>query len=101
MGRAMKSNTRVDHILGQLEHDHLRLLRVCRDYPKDGNGTFCGRWIKSHCEHEGVPFHQGWLRKLANLDLLEREDSSRGGNRRYYRIKDAALIQEVLGMQPA
>jgi hypothetical protein len=97
----MHSNQRVDQILAQLEDVHRRLLRVCQDFQKDGDGTFCGEWIRNRCEQEGVPFHQGWLRKLANLGLLEREDSSRGGNRRYYRINDAALVQEVLALQPA
>lgn len=97
----MHSNPRVDEILTQLEDVHLRLLRVCLEYPKDGYATFCGEWIRSRCEQEGVPFHQGWLRKLANLGLLERLDSSRGGSRRYYRIRDAALVREILALQPA
>jgi len=70
------------------------------DCPKDGHGTFCGEWIKNRCEQQGIPFSPGWLRKLANLGLLERHDLSRGGNRRYYRIKDSALVQDVLSMQP-
>jgi hypothetical protein len=97
----MHSNPRVDQILAQLEGVHLRLLRVCQDYPKDGLGTFCGEWIKNYCEQQGIPFHQGWLRKLANLGLLERHDQSRGGNRRYYRISDTALVREILALQPA
>lgn len=97
----MHSNPRVDEILTQLEEVHLRLLRVCQDFPKDGHGTFCGEWIRNQCEQQGTAFHQGWLRRLANLGLLERLDSSRGGSRRYYRIKDAALVQEVLALQPA
>ena len=97
----MHSDQRVDEILAQLEDVHLRLLRVCLDYPKDGHGTFCGEWIRHRCGQQGIPFHQGWLRKLANLGLLERHDLSRGGSRRYYRIKDATLVQEVLALQPA
>ena len=68
----MHSYPRVDEILAQLEDVHLRLLRVCHDFPKDGNGTFCGEWIRNQCEQQGIPFHQGWLRKLANLGLLGR-----------------------------
>jgi hypothetical protein len=97
----MHSNAQVDEILAQLEDAQLRLLRVCLEFPKDGYDTFCGEWIRNQCERQGIAFHQGWLRRLANLDLLERLDSSRGGSRRYYRIKDAALIREVLAMQIA
>jgi hypothetical protein len=71
------------------------------EYPKDGYDTFCGEWIKNQCDQQGIAFHQGWLRKLANLGLLERLDSSRGGSRRYYRIKDTSLVREVLALQPA
>ena len=77
---------------------HLRLLEVCYEYPKGESGTFCGEWIMSACQKQGVPFHQGWLTKLANIGLLMKDDSSRRGHRRYYRLRDAELVKEVLGL---
>lgn len=97
----MYSTTRIDEILAKLEEAHLRLLWVCLDCPKDDQGTFCGEWIKNRCDQERIAFHQGWLRKLANLDVLQRRDSSRRGGRRYYSIKDDAGVRQLLALQPA
>lgn len=97
----MVMDRRIHEARLHLEECHLRVLRVCMDYPTGEHGTFCGEWIMRRCEQHGVPFHQGWLRKLANVGLLERDDSSRGGNRRYYRLKDKQLLQQFLALQPA
>jgi hypothetical protein len=80
---------------------HLRLLEVCYGYPKEESGTFCGEWITNACKQQAVPFHQGWLTKLANVGLLVKDDSSRRGHRRYYRIGNAELVREVLGLAGA
>jgi hypothetical protein len=47
----MCSNPQVDEILvyeilAELGDAHLRLLRVCQEFPKDGHGPFCGEWIR-------------------------------------------------------
>jgi hypothetical protein len=83
-------------ILESLTDDHLRLLEVCLNYPKGESSSFCGEWIMHACEQQGVPFHQAWLRKLANVGLLAKEDTSRGGHRRYYHLGDVALVRQVL-----
>lgn len=83
-------------ILESLTADHLRLLEVCLNHPKGECRSFCGEWIMHACEQQGVPFHQAWLTKLANVGLLVKEDTSRGGHRRYYHLADAVLVQQVL-----
>jgi hypothetical protein len=83
-------------ILERLTLDHLCLLEVCLNYPKGEFGGFCGEWIMQACQQQGVPFHQAWLTKLANVGLLVKEDTSRRGHRRYYRLADAGLVQQVL-----
>ncbi len=90
-----------ESIAAKLTPAHLRLLEVCHGYPKAEDGTFCGEWIMHACEQQGVPFHQGWLTKLANVGLLAKDDSSRRGHRRYYRLKDAELVRDVLGLAGA
>jgi hypothetical protein len=55
----------------------------------------------SACQQQRVPFHQGWLTKLANVGLFAKYDSSRRGHRRYYRLKDADLVRDVLGLAGA
>ena len=90
-----------ESIAAKLTPAHLRLLEVCFGYPRGESGTFCGEWIMNACEQQGVPFHQGWLAKLANVGLLVKDDSSRRGRRRYYRVEDAELVRVVLTLQPA
>jgi hypothetical protein len=84
----MQLNPRVRYLIAQLDAAHLGLLRECLDFPIEGGEIFCGEWIRHRCEQKNIPFHQGWLRKLATLGLLERLNTSRGGSRRYYRIND-------------
>lgn len=90
-----------ESLAGRLTQAHLRLLEVCSRYPRGEDGTFCGEWIMDACARQGVPFHQGWLTKLANVGLLVKVDSSRRGHRRYYRVKDAELVMDVLALAGA
>jgi hypothetical protein len=85
-----------ESIIRKLTPAHLQLLEVCFNYPKGESGGFCGEWIMHACERQGVPFHQGWLTKLANVGLLMKDDSSRAGRRRYYHIESAELVRDVL-----
>lgn len=91
----------LESIAAKLTPAHLRLLEVCYGYPKGESGTFCGEWIMIACGQHGVSFHQAWLTKLANVGLLAKDDSTRGGRRRYYRVKDAELVREVLDLTGA
>ena len=77
----------------ELHRRHLMLLDVCCErYP---DTSFCGRRMLRHCLDRGIPFHQKWLSKLVTVGLLQKEESTRGGKRRYYRIKDLALARRV------
>jgi hypothetical protein len=44
----------------------------------------------------GLAIHQRWLTKLANEGLLAKDDLTRGGSRRYYRIANVDLARRVL-----
>src|SRR5690242_7151825 len=92
----MDLQSSISVILGNLTADHLRLLEVCFQYPKGESGSFCGEWIMHACQKQHIPFHQAWLTKLANVGLLVKEDTSRGGRRRYYRLGEVGLVQQVL-----
>jgi hypothetical protein len=94
----MTSHEIAASIVKKLTPAHLQLLKVCHEFAKTSDGAFCGEWIMHTCQEKGLPFHQGWLTKMANLGLLLREDSSRRGHRRYYRLKEAELVRDVLGL---
>jgi hypothetical protein len=85
-------------IVKKLTPAHLQVLEVCQEFAKTGDGAFCGEWIMHSCQQKGISFHQGWLTKMANVGLLLKDDSSRRGHRRYYQIKDAELVRNVLGL---
>jgi hypothetical protein len=98
----MLHQDQAETVAPRLDDTHLSLLRVCLDYPhKDNKGSFAGEWIKNECERRGVPFHQAWLTKLVNEGLLVKDDLTRGGKRRYYRITDAELARRVLSLTAA
>lgn len=47
----------------------------------------CFSWVKRLYHSEfGRPIHNGDLRQLAKLGFLEKDDTSRQGKRRYYRL---------------
>ena len=57
----------------------------------------CYSWVaRCYSKRFGQTFHQSRLQHLARLGLLIRDDTSRGGNRRYYRINDPIQLAEFL-----
>jgi hypothetical protein len=59
--------------------------------------VICYQWVaRRHESKFGVTFHQSKLQYLARLGLLTKHDTSRGGNRRYYRITEPAQLAEFL-----
>jgi len=89
-------------VAARLDETHLSLLRVCMEFAhKDNIGSFAGEWIKNECERQGVASHQAWLSKLVNEGLLAKNDLTRGGKRRYYRIADTELARRVLSLTGA
>jgi hypothetical protein len=79
-----------------------RILWACLAYwntepnPIDKRAV-CYSWV-AQCYEErfGGSFHQSKLQRLARMGYLAKDDTSRGGNRRYYRINDPAQLAEFL-----
>ena len=59
--------------------------------------ALCYSWVvRCYRAKFGETFHQVRLQQLARLGLLAKEDTSRLGRRRYYRINDPAQLAEFL-----
>ncbi len=59
--------------------------------------AICYSWVaRRYKTRFGETFHRSKLQQLARLGLLTKDDTSRGGNRRYYRINDPAQLAEFL-----
>jgi len=57
----------------------------------------CYSWVaRCYKNRFGGTFHQSSLQHLARLGLLTKHDTSRGGNRRYYRITEPVQLAEFL-----
>ena len=57
----------------------------------------CYPWVaRRYKDRFGGTFHQSRLQHLAQLGLLTKDDTSRGGNRRYYRISKPERLGELL-----
>ena len=59
--------------------------------------VICFSWVvKLHEKKFGTRFHQSKLQQLEKLGYLNRDDTARGGNRRYYTIVDPGEVDEFL-----
>ena len=59
--------------------------------------SVCYSWVERLYRNRfGQTFHQSKLDQLAQSGFLEKADTSRGGNRRYYRIPDANRLRTLL-----
>jgi hypothetical protein len=79
-----------------------RVLWACLSYwnaepiPFDER-VVCYSWVVRRYQGRfGGTFHQSRLQQLAQLGLLTKKDTSRGGNRRYYKIDDPAQSDEMV-----
>ena len=60
------------------------VVTACCDFVKQMGNHFSGSWIVDRLGGAWVPN----LKRLVTLGLLEREELTRGGRRRYYRLID-------------
>jgi hypothetical protein len=79
-----------------------RVLWACLDYwsseeiPLDER-VICYSWVvRRYKTRFGLTFHPSRLQRLTRSGLLMKDDTSRGGNRRYYRINAPATLVEFL-----
>jgi hypothetical protein len=79
-----------------------RVLWACYKYwqgeslPPDER-AICYSWVvRTYEERFGTRFHHSRLRDLAKLGFLNQDDDSRSGHRRYYKIVEPNLVNDLL-----
>jgi hypothetical protein len=83
-----------------------QVLWACYDYWKAGSAPpdergLCYTWVvRRYADRFGARFHPSRLGRLVQLGFLEKEEASRGGSRRYYRMVDAPRVADVLRELP-
>jgi hypothetical protein len=85
-----------------IDAESQRVLWACLSYwstepnPVDER-AICYSWVvRGYKDRFGRTFHQSRLRHLVRAGLLTQDDTSRRGNRRYYRISNPELLGELL-----
>jgi len=79
-----------------------RIIWACYEYWKNeilppDNRSICFSWVlRLYTKRFGGKFHQSKLRELVRLGVLEKDDTSRAGKRRYYRIINPTRIESIL-----
>ena len=59
--------------------------------------SICYTWVRRQYEGRFVmSFHQSRLTLLAKLGFLAKDDTARGGSRRYYKLVNPERTQELL-----
>ena len=79
-----------------------RILWACYEYwhkeslPPDER-IICYNWVLGIYEEKfGTKFHQSRLRRLEKPRFLKKDNTSRGGHRRYYKIADPKRVGDLL-----
>lgn len=84
-----------------LNDDLRRVLWACYAYWQtepvpEGERQVCFFWVEGKYKARfGETFHQTKLATLAKLGFLAKGDDARGGNRRYYTLKDPQAIRDL------
>jgi hypothetical protein len=86
----------------KLTPELLRVLWACHAYwltetlPEEQRAV-CFSWVEGIFRQRfGVTFHQTMLATLAKHGLLIHDNTSQGGNRRYYRLSNPQSIHELV-----
>ena len=85
-----------------IDPESQRVLWACLTYWSTEPNPFderavCYSWVaRCYKDRFGGTFHQSRLQHLARLGLLTKDETSRGGNRRYYRISNPERLGELL-----
>ncbi len=81
----------------------LNALACCYEYWKtetalpENERIICHLWVNPiYVQKYGTGFHQSWLKGLVECGYLEPAHSARGGNRRYFKLKDVARVMAAL-----
>ena len=84
------------------DFDLQRVLWACHSYwqtepvPAQGR-VICYKWVRGRYRSRfSRDFHQSQLAALSRLGLLAKDDTSRGGHRRYYRIQNPEHVEALL-----
>jgi hypothetical protein len=65
---------------------------LTQDHLREEERFVCFSWVERiHRSEFGRSLHNGHLQQLASLGFLLKDDTSRQGNRRYYRITKVGL----------
>ncbi len=89
-------------LLHYVSTEQRKVLWACYDYWKREScppekRAVCFYWVIDQYEKRfGGGFHQSVLRELADMGLLGRGYTVRGGSRRYYTIPDPAQVEILL-----
>jgi hypothetical protein len=80
-----------------------RIVWACLDYwtkepVAPAERSICYKWVLRRYQSQfGGTFHQSRLAALERIGVLAKDgDTSRGGDRRYYRILDPAALAQLL-----
>ena len=86
----------------EMDMELKKILWACYEYwesisQSPSDRSICYSWILGTYENKfGSKFHQSKLNRLVKLGFLQKDESSRGGNRRYYKIKEPTEVEKML-----
>lgn len=91
---------RVDEL--EKDSELQQVLWACYEYgqgekPRPLERVICYSWVvRIYEDRFGTKFHHSKLRRLAKLGFLKKDDTSRGGRRRYYKMVEPGHVADLL-----